>query len=566
MAWGDTVTLVDPPVLSLDAFTSTDITTCAGDSAGIISVLASGGTGSLEYSLDSVNWQSTGDFVNLPAGTHVALVRDSKACVLAFPPLAIDEPPPIVAIITTETSLNGQPGSITISASGGTGSLEYSIDGPGGPFVTDTVFSVWPEFYDVVVRDQNACTYEETVEVTATPPLEVDVAFTLIDCHNENDATITLTHLNGTGTVLYSIDDGVTFQATGSYTDLPGNIYLVHVKDDDRRIFRDTIEIINPDALVATAAITPATCSHFTYDGAIDLAVAGGRLPYSYTWSNDSTSEDLAGLEEGIFSVTVTDTSNCQFMDTYTVPANTHLVADAGNDTTACQGAQVNLNGSGGTLFLWWPEDGLSNPAIPNPVTTVTDSVTYVLTTTEPGGCISKDTITLSVHPERGIDAGLDTTVAEGQALTLYASGGPFASYQWLPETGLDNPLSQSPSLLASQDITYYVIASTTEGCQESDSINITIAGGLVIYSGFTPNGDGINDLWDIDFVWYYPNIVVMVYDRWGRQVFFSEGYSDDKRWDGRFNEEELPIGTYYYVVDLKDGSKPLKGPVTIVR
>jgi gliding motility-associated-like protein len=135
-----------------------------------------------------------------------------------------------------------------------------------------------------------------------------------------------------------------------------------------------------------------------------------------------------------------------------------------------------------------------------------------------------------------------------------------------VPEDGLDNPASQSPSLVASQDITYVVVGASTEGCQESDSVSISITSGLVIYSGFTPNGDGINDLWDIDFAEYYPNIVVMVYDRWGRQVFFSEGYSDDKRWDGRFNQEDLPIGTYYYVVELKDGSKPLKGPVTIVR
>ncbi len=253
-------------------------------------------------------------------------------------------------------------------------------------------------------------------------------------------------------------------------------------------------------------------------------------------------------------------------MDTYTVPANTHLVADAGNDTTVCWGAQVTLNGKGGSLFYWWPEDGLSNPAIPNPVATVTDSVTYILTITEPGGCISKDTITLSVHADLGIDAGQDTTAAEGQSLTLYASGGPFVSYQWLPEEGLDNPTSQSPSLLVSQDITYYVIGSSAEGCQESDSINITLAGGLVIYSGFTPNNDGINDLWDIDFVDYYPNIEVMVYDRWGRQIFYSKGYSSEKRWDGRFNGEELPIGTYYYVVDLNDGSAPYKGPVTIVK
>ena len=82
----------------------------------------------------------------------------------------------------------------------------------------------------------------------------------------------------------------------------------------------------------------------------------------------------------------------------------------------------------------------------------------------------------------------------------------------------------------------------------------------------FTPNGDGVNDFWDIDYVEYYPDIIVMVYDRWGRQVFFSEGYSSDKRWDGRYNGTDVPPGTYYYIIDLKNGLEPYNGPVTIVR
>jgi gliding motility-associated-like protein len=566
LTWGDTITLLDPPVLNLDSYTSVDITTCADDSTGSISVSASGGTGTLEYSLDSLIWQPGGDFVNLTAGNYTVLVRDSKACVLSFPTLTIDAPPAIIAVITIGISLNGEPGSITISASGGTGSLEYSIDGPGGPFVTDTVFTVWPEFYDVVVRDQNGCMYEETVEVPAVPPLEVDVTYTILRCHNDSDATIVLTHLNGTGLVEYSIDDGVNFQPSGSFTNLPGDIYLIHVKDEDRRIYRDTLEIINPDAIDVTATITPATCSHFSYDGAINLNVSGGTPPYTYLWSNDSTGKDLSGLEEGDYTVTITDSSGCQFMDTYSVDANTSLVADAGNDTIVCLGDQISLNGTGGTFFYWWPEEGLSNPTISNPVAMVTELITYVLTTTEPGGCISKDSITLSVHPDLGIDAGQDTTVAKGQSITLHASGGPFVSYQWVPEEGLDNPTSQSPTVIVTQDITYHVIGATSTGCQESDSISISTASGFVIYSGFTPNGDGINDFWDIDFAEYYPNIIVMVYDRWGRQVFFSEGYSSDKRWDGKFKGKDVPAGTYYYVIDLKNDSDPYTGPVTIVR
>jgi gliding motility-associated-like protein len=96
--------------------------------------------------------------------------------------------------------------------------------------------------------------------------------------------------------------------------------------------------------------------------------------------------------------------------------------------------------------------------------------------------------------------------------------------------------------------------------------MNIFIATGLRIYSGFTPNDDGVNDFWDIDDILYYPNATVKVFDRWGRVVFSSVGYADDQRWDGKYKGKDLPIGTYYYIIDLKDGSPPYKGPVTIVR
>jgi len=110
-------------------------------------------------------------------------------------------------------------------------------------------------------------------------------------------------------------------------------------------------------------------------------------------------------------------------------------------------------------------------------------------------------------------------------------------------------------------------VTGTTEfGCEESDSMNIFLAAGLKIYSGFTPNGDGHNDFWDIDDIIYYPNASVKVFDRWGRVVFSSVGYADNQRWDGKYKGKELPIGTYYYIIELKDGSEPYKGPVTIVR
>jgi len=256
----------------------------------------------------------------------------------------------------------------------------------------------------------------------------------------------------------------------------------------------------------------------------------------------------------------------CSEEGNYEVISTVEVIADAGNDTAACYGDRIILNASGGVTYFWQPETGLSNPGIPNPVVTVTDSMTYILTVTKPGGCYGRDTINIAPYPFLGIDAGKDTTVAAGQTIQLTATGGLFESWSWMPVTGLDNPDSQSPLLTVSTEQIYYVTGTTINGCVESDSVSISTASNLIIYSGFTPNGDDINDFWDIDNVMFYPNITVEVYNRWGALIFSSKGYSSEKRWDGKYNGKDVPLGTYYYVINLNDGSKPIRGHVTIVR
>ena len=562
---GDTVTFIDPPGLSLDPVTITDVSDCAGDSTGAIGLSASGGTGGLEFSLDSVSWQDSGTFAGLPAGIYTAYVRDERSCLSAFPPTTIAEPLPISASITTTTAMIPEPGSINISATGGTAPLEYSIDS-GYTFTSDTFYLVPSEIYWVVIRDSNSCIHEETVYVSATPPLDVNVSSLNVDCYNNNNASIALSELNGIGTVLYSIDGGLTTQSTSDFPDLGGGTYFIEVTDS-HRVFRDTVEIIEPPAFDVSGTVTPATCSRNSFDGVISLTVSGATPPYDFLWSNDSTSEDLSGLEENTYTITITDQTGCEYFETYEVTAFVTLYADAGADTTVCYGAEVMLNGSGGDEFTWSPEAGLSQIDIPDPISTITDSVAYVLFTRDvASGCVDQDTVILTIHPDRGISAGQDTTVAPGQTITLMAIGGPFDSYLWEPSDGLDNPMAQSTIATISTEIIYVVTGTTEFGCPESDSMSIFIATGLNIYSGFTPNDDGINDLWDIDDIVFYPNATVKVFDRWGKVVFSSVGYADNQRWDGKYKGKDLPTGTYYYIIDLKDGGEPYKGPVTIVR
>jgi gliding motility-associated-like protein len=564
---GDTIVLSQPPEIIINTETVTDVFTCFGDSTGSVNVSASGGSGSLLYSIDGLNWQVTGTFPDLPGGDYQVSVMDTIGCSVKSNILTVNQPDEIIAVITIVNSFNGEPGSIHISASGGTGTLEYSVNGSAGPYQPDTAFTgLWPGDHQVAVRDENGCLYEETVTLNAIPPLEIDVSYNSILCHGDLTGSIHLVSVNGTGVVEYSIDDSSTFQTDGIYENLPAGQYIIFVRDEDRRIFKDTVKIIQPDTILITADIIPATCNRNTYDGSINLSVSGGTPGYTFLWSTDSVTEDLMDLEAGFYSITITDAYNCIYQDIYEVPANTIIIANAGNDTTVCINEQVILNGSGGVNYFWQPEMRLSNPAIPNPVATVTEEIIYTLTVTEPGGCSDRDTVILGVHPILGIDAGMDTTIAKGQTIQLSATGGPFEEYSWMPQEGLDNPSSQFPVLLVSGDRIYYVTGTTEFGCLETDSIIITTAGNLIIYSGFTPNGDGINDLWDIDNVIYYPNITVDVYNRWGGQVFHSKGYSNEQRWDGKYKGKDVSIGTYWYVINLNDGSKPITGHITIVR
>ena len=94
----------------------------------------------------------------------------------------------------------------------------------------------------------------------------------------------------------------------------------------------------------------------------------------------------------------------------------------------------------------------------------------------------------------------------------------------------------------------------------------VTVVPEIVIPSGFTPNGDGSNEVWQIDFIDQFPDCTVEVYNRWGEQLFRSVGYRTP--WDGTYSGGPVPVGTYYYAIELNDERfpEPYTGPLTVIR
>ncbi|RYY19624.1 MAG: gliding motility-associated C-terminal domain-containing protein, partial [Sphingobacteriaceae bacterium] len=85
-----------------------------------------------------------------------------------------------------------------------------------------------------------------------------------------------------------------------------------------------------------------------------------------------------------------------------------------------------------------------------------------------------------------------------------------------------------------------------------------------VVPNTFTPNNDGINDVWNIKYLDSYPNVIVEVFNRYGERMYYSVGYTAP--WDGRYKGAELPVGTYYYIISPGSGRDKIAGPITIIR
>ena len=153
--------------------------------------------------------------------------------------------------------------------------------------------------------------------------------------------------------------------------------------------------------------------------------------------------------------------------------------------------------------------------------------------------------------PAVSIDACCTTNIAPGQNVELTVSGAnEDLGYTWFPDYGLS--AAEGTSVVASPSVTTtYSVSGFFGGCQYSDAVTITVGNPLGLPTSFTPNNDGYNDTWDVDGLLDYNLADIRIFDRWGQVVHRSVGYSQP--WDGRNGGKEVPVGTYYYAIDLND-------------
>ena len=189
--------------------------------------------------------------------------------------------------------------------------------------------------------------------------------------------------------------------------------------------------------------------------------------------------------------------------------------------------------------------------------------ITYIFNATN--GCTQTIQQTVNVFASPSIILAPEIFVLSGGQIKIPATVmGDQLTYKWFPSTFLDHDDVLNPIVTPSSDITYTLIVSTAVGCTASTKVFIKVLNGLEVANAFSPNGDGINDVWAIKYLDSYPNAVVEVFNREGSRVFLSNGYS--KPFDGTFRGAPLPVGVYYYIINPRNGRKIITGPLTIIR
>jgi large repetitive protein len=317
----DTISVVEPLELLINSGIGISENFCFDETNGQIRILSvSGGTAPYEYSINNgITFSDSPDFYNLPAGSYQTFVRDSRGCLSPPGTNYIISQPTEIKIITYAqldvtgcfSSLNGQ---IAISASGGTGTKRYSLDG-GPTNTTGSFLNVSGGSHQIIITDNNNCIKDTTVFINYPVPVEFSslILTDVTGCHGGSNGMISGLASGGTGSYQYRINAG-SYQVSGDFSGLTGGAYLFEARDGNNCVIDTSINLNQPEILdFDDIIITKIGCLGID-DGKIEVIAQGGNAPYTYTLNPGGISNGtgvFTGLSQGFYTVNLNDNNAC---------------------------------------------------------------------------------------------------------------------------------------------------------------------------------------------------------------------------------------------------------------
>jgi gliding motility-associated-like protein len=250
----------------------------------------------------------------------------------------------------------------------------------------------------------------------------------------------------------------------------------------------------------------------------------------------------------------------------------------AGKDQDVCsQSAAVKLRGkmlitgacqwstSGTGTFS--PSDGqLNTDYIPTAADIQQGSVMLTLLAVGADSCyMPTDTLKIKFIPPPTVNAGGTRYVLRDRTITLHpVVSDDTVQYLWSPNANINDVTVKNPIVTGDIDRTYTLMITDSRGCVSQSETFVKVSPKISVDNTFTPNGDGVNDVWNITGLIAYTDATVDIFTRYGQKIFHSLGYP--KAWDGTYNSQPVPVGVYYYVIDTKVNDQVLSGYVTVLK
>lgn len=557
---------VNQPNASLNITHSQSNVTCFGFSNGSINTTVSGGTVPYVFHWSNSLYllaYNTEDLTLIPAESYALSVTDQNGCTLSD-----------TFTVTQPTVLNNTLNGVNILCHGdSTGSTNLTVYGGTPPYAqlwsngitAEDQTNIPAGTYQVTITDANGCIKSDSITLTEpTMPLSNTYISSNVTCRDGNNGSILISVEGGTVPYSYAWSNGNNSPLNDTLT---AGIYSVTVTDANACFIQDSMIIYQPNALTLNETITPVSC-YGKSDGVIDMSTVGGTPPYQFTWFNSTfalsaQTEDLVNFPFDTYQVEIIDSNGCFYEYFFNLPQPDSLYITVNNVMVTCNGGADGaidvtvFGGNPGYFYVW--SNGSTNEDLTN-----LSAGNYQLTVFDVKNC--QDSIEVVIEEPDPITTQITTTPVscidqqDGTALVSAQGGVGAFTYFW------SNGVSSAQNNELSNQW-YNVTVLDALGCSKADSVLIPINPVACIdpVNCFTPNGDLFNDTWIIDNMELYPNLHISVFNKWGNIVYEQQGIYAP--WDGTFQSNELPAGTYYYLIELNYLDRaPVTGTINILK
>lgn len=570
---------LDPPTDMEVSLTVTE-TRCGVPENGTATLSVSGGITPYTITWGHNPAETNLNLSGLSAGLYEVTVTDGEGCSLIRSAEVLEAEGLVLTMDTVSVSCaGGANGQVSVAATGGEGQVSYAWSAPGAGNVAQ-LSNLSAGLYSVTVTDEFGCTATASIPLEELPPLTIDKDYSPALCAGNNTGFIDLKVTGGTAPYTYNWNTGANSEDLNS---LPSGNYEVTVTDANGCTSMDAMEIQQAEPIQATVQVDDVLCNGEA-TGAVLVSPTSGQAPYEYNWSNGAATANLTDVPAGTYTLIITDASRCQNEFTATVEQPDSLVASLAIENISCAGGKdgrIGVTVSGGVPAYSYSLDG--NDFKASTAFIGLEAGSYQVQVRDGNGCrVLPPAATIIEPAPLLVNLGENINVEYGDTVTmdfLEVSGGtgPGFTYLWTPSDSsmlscMDCP---NPSVIVKEQTSFKLVVRDENGCVSDDILTVFVNKNnpVMVPTGFTPNGDGNNDILHVHGKENGTKVVVFrIFDRWGELIHEEFEFDLNDRghgWDGTYRGQDLNSGVYLWQLEVRypDGMQEvMSGSTTLIR